>query len=323
MNEARANGVKIDWGQGAAPKPQFLGLRSFEGYDLAELVARIDWTPFFQTWELAGKFPAILEDPVVGEAARSLFDDARAMLQRIIGEKWLTARATIGFFPANSVNEDVEVYTDDTRTELRDTFHFLRQQMPKSDGRPNLCLADFIAPKSSGLKDYLGGFVVTAGVGIEKKLAEFKAMNDDYSDILLKSLADRLAEAFAERLHERVRKEFWAYSPDEDLPNDQLIGEAYQGIRPAPGYPACPDHSEKLALFALLDAERTAGVELTESFAMLPTAAVSGFYFSHPQSQYFGIGRIGRDQVEDYAKRRGVSVEQAERWLAPNLGYLR
>ena len=323
MAEARAHGVKIDWAQGAAPKPKFLGLRTFEDYDLAELVARIDWTPFFQTWELAGKYPAILEDAVVGEAARSLFADARVMLQRIIGEKWLTARATIGFFPANSINEDVEVYTDDSRTELRDTFHFLRQQMPKSDGRANLCLADFIAPKSSGVKDYIGGFVVTAGVGIEKKLAEFKAKHDDYSDILLKSLADRLAEAFAERMHERVRKEFWGYAAAEDLPNDALIAEEYQGIRPAPGYPACPDHSEKRALFNLLEAEKTAGVELTESFAMLPTAAVSGFYFSHPQSQYFGIGRIGRDQVVDYAKRRGVSVEQAERWLAPNLGYLR
>ena len=243
------------------------------------------------------------------------------MLERVVAEKWLTARAVIGLFPANSVDDDIEVYTDESRRDVRTRFHFLRQQMIKNSARANFSLADFVAPKATGVADYLGGFAVTAGVGIEKKVAEFEAAHDDYNSILLKALADRLAEAFAERMHERMRKKFWGYAADENLDNDSMIHEDYQGIRPAPGYPACPDHSEKSILFDLLDAPANAGITLTESFAMLPAAAVSGFYFSHPRSQYFGIGKIGRDQVEDYAARKGVSLEQAERWLALNLGY--
>ncbi len=321
LDDARAHGFKPAWAEYAPPKPNFLGVRTLADYDLAELTTRIDWTPFFRTWELAGRHPEILEDSKVGEAARNLFNDAQAMLQRIVGEHWLTANAVFGFFPANAVGDDVEIYADDDRGKVLTTAHFLRQQMAKSEGRINHCLADFVAPRESGVADYIGAFAVTAGLGIESKLAEFKAAHDDYSGIMLQALADRLAEAFAERLHERVRKEFWGYAPDEDFDNDALIKETYAGIRPAPGYPACPDHSEKPSLFALLDAEANAGIKLTESFAMLPGASVSGFYFSHPESQYFGIGRIGRDQVADYAERRGVSVEQAERWLAPSLGY--
>lgn len=316
---ARANGFTDDWSAYDPAEPAFTGLKVFEDYDLAELVSRIDWTPFFRTWELAGTYPTIMDDPKVGEAARNLKADADAMLQKIVGEKWLTARAVIGFFPANSVGDDVEVYDDDGK--IVTTLNFLRQQMKKDAGRPNFCLADFVAPKDSGKTDYVGGFAVTAGIGIESKLAEFKAAHDDYSDILLKALADRLAEAFAERMHERVRKEFWAYAPGEDLSNDDLIHEKYRGIRPAPGYPGCPDHTEKRKLFDLLQAEKNTGIELTESFAMTPTAAVSGFYFAHPDSQYFGLGRISKDQVEDYARRKGQDLETTERWLAPNLVY--
>jgi 5-methyltetrahydrofolate--homocysteine methyltransferase len=321
LAEARANGFSGDWTSYIPPTPSFLGVQTFDSYDLAELTSYIDWTPFFRTWELAGKYPDILDDPTVGSAARELFKDAQAMLQRLVGEQWLTARATFGFFPANAVGDDVEVYTDESRQTVRTTVHFLRQQMSKSAGRTNYCLADFVAPKDSGAADFIGGFAVTAGLGIEDKLAEFKATHDDYSGIMLQALADRLAEAFAERLHERVRKEFWGYAPDENLDSEAMIKEAYHGIRPAPGYPACPDHSEKPELFRLLDAEKNAGIKLTESFAMLPGASVSGYYFSHPESQCFGLGRIGRDQVADYAERRGVSVEQAERWLSPNLAY--
>ncbi|MSO65764.1 MAG: methionine synthase, partial [Alphaproteobacteria bacterium] len=281
------------------------------------------WTPFFRTWELQGRYPEILRDNVVGEAARHLFDDARAMLKRLVAERWLSARAAIGFFPANAIGDDVELYSEDGRQHVRAVVHFLRQQMVRTDERPNFCLADFVAPKSSGVADYVGGFVVTAGIGIERKLAEFKAQHDDYSDILLKALADRLAEAFAERLHERVRKEFWGYAKDERLDNGALIREEYRGIRPAPGYPACPDHSEKVGLFELLDAERNTGVSLTESFAMWPASSVSGYYFAHPDAQYFGVARIGKDQVEDYARRRGVTLEQAQKWLAANLAYER
>jgi 5-methyltetrahydrofolate--homocysteine methyltransferase len=319
--QARENGFKADWARYSPPRPSFLGVRKLEDYDLAELTTRIDWTPFFRTWELAGRYPDLLDDAKIGEAARGLYNDARAMLQKIIGEHWLTAQGVFGFFPANAVGDDVEIYADDSRTKVLTTVHFLRQQMTKSEGRTNYCLADFVAPKETGVADYIGAFAVTAGLRIEEKLAEFKRAHDDYSGIMLQALADRLAEAFAERLHERVRKEFWGYAPDEALDNDALIKEAYIGIRPAPGYPACPDHSEKPALFQLLDAEDNAGIKLTESFAMLPGASVSGFYFSHPESQYFGIGKIGRDQVADYAARRGVSVQQAERWLSPSLGY--
>ena len=324
LAQTRAAKVRIDWAGAAPPKPSFLGLQVFNAYPLSELVARIDWTPFFQTWELAGNYPAILEDEKVGEAARQLFQDTKAMLARIVEEKWLTAKGVFGFFPANAVgDDDVELYTDESREVVSTTFRFLRQQMKKSGPRANFCLADFVAPKESGVPDYLGGFAVTSGHGIEERLSAFERAHDDFSSILLKSLADRLAEAFAERLHERVRKEFWAYAPDEDFENAALIKEVYRGIRPAPGYPACPDHSEKTILFNLLEAPARAGIRLTEGFSMLPGASVSGFYFAHEEAQYFGVGRIGRDQVKDYAARKGVGVTQAEAWLASNLAYAR
>ncbi|MEN8218838.1 MAG: methionine synthase [Pseudomonadota bacterium] len=316
LQQARANKLALNWNE-APPKPTFLGLKVFEDYSLEELRQRIDWTPFFRAWELAGRYPQILEDEKVGAEARILYKDAQAMLDQIIKEKWLTARAVIGFFPANSVNDDdIEVYSDDNRTEVKTVLHHIRQQMPKK-GKPNLCLADMIAPK--GIADYIGAFAVTAGIGIDEHVARFEQDHDDHSSILLKALADRLAEAFAERLHERVRKEFWAYAPDEDFSNAELIKESYRGIRPAPGYPACPDHTEKATLWALIQPEKNAGIQLTESFAMFPTAAVSGWYFSHPEAQLFGTGKIEKDQVEDYAKRKGMT--EAERWLAPILGY--
>jgi len=323
LAEARKAAHSIDWSETTPTVPSFLGLQAFEDYDLAELTTRIDWTPFFRTWELAGTYPKILDDKVVGDAAKSLFNDAQAMLQRLIGEQWLRASGVIGFFPANAVGDDIEIYTDESRSEVRTIIPFVRQQMAKTSGRANFCLADFIAPKETGIADYIGGFAVTAGLDIEKKLEEFAATHDDYSDILLKALADRLAEAFAERLHERVRKEFWGYGAQEELSNDEMIKEEYLGIRPAPGYPACPDHSTKPQLFELLSASEKASIDLTESFAMMPASSVSGYYFAHPSAQYFGIGKIGKDQVSDYARRRNVSVEQAEKWLAPNLNYAR
>ncbi len=325
LASARANRTKIDWDAHVPQKPQALGLTVFEDYDLAELTRTIDWTPFFQTWELAGKYPQILEDPIVGKSARSLYNDAQAMLQQLIGEKWLTAKAVIGFWPANAVGDDIELYTDETRAEVLTTLHTLRQQMPRDTNRdkprPNAALADFIAPKDTGIADYIGGFAVTAGIGIESKLVEYEREHDDYKSILLKALADRLAESFAERMHQRARKEFWGYAPDENLTNDELIAEHYAGIRPAPGYPACPDHTEKALLWSLLDAEKNAGVKLTESFAMWPAASVSGLYFAHPQAAYFGLGKIEQDQVEDYARRKNMPVKDMERWLSPNLNY--
>jgi len=318
---ARDNAAQVGWDDYSPTRPQFLGTKVFDDYDLAELANFIDWTPFFRTWELAGTYPQILEDDVVGETAKGLFADAQAMLQRIIGEKWLTAKAVIGFWPAGREGDDICLYADDQRRDITSTIHCLRQQVAKREGRSNDCLADFVAPAAGGVADYMGGFAVTAGHGIETKLAEFEAEHDDYSGIMLKALADRLAEAFAERMHQRVRMEFWGYASDEALDNEALIREQYQGIRPAPGYPACPDHSEKPELFNLLGAEQAAGISLTESMAMVPTAAVSGYYFAHPDARYFGVAKIGRDQVEDYATRRGISVEEAERWLAPNLAY--
>ena len=320
---ARRNRLVIGWTAQEPPRPNVYGLQAFDDYDLADIAACIDWTPFFRTWELKGTYPAILDDAKVGEAARGLLGDARVMLESIIADGWLRARGVVGLFPANADGDDVEVYTDETRGAVAARFHFLRQQMKRREGRANLCLADFVAPKESGRADTIGGFAVTAGLGIEEMVSEFEAAHDDYSIILLKALADRLAEAFAERLHQRVRREFWGYAAAEDLDNDALIAEAYQGIRPAPGYPACPDHGEKRALFDLLEAEKNASVTLTESFAMLPAAAVAGFYFAHPEASYFGVGRIARDQVADYAKRKGVPVAQAEKWLAPNLAYER
>ncbi len=317
LEAARANAFKIDWQAYTPPKPAITGTRVFAEYPLHELIERIDWTPFFRAWELAGNYPAILEDPVVGDSARKLYADARKMLDRIVREKWLTAKGVVTFWPCRRDGDDVVLYSDETRTKEISRLYFLRQQIEKRAPRANMCLADFISPEA----DWIGGFAVTAGHGIEEHLKRFKADHDDYSDILLKALADRLAEAFAERLHERVRKTLWGYAPDEALTNDELTREKYRGIRPAPGYPACPDHSQKPELFRLLNAGQNAGITLTESFAMIPTSAVSGYYFAHPDAQYFGVARIGRDQLEDYARRRGVSIEQAEKWLRPNIGY--
>jgi 5-methyltetrahydrofolate--homocysteine methyltransferase len=319
LEQARANALQTDWSSYAPPVPSMLGLKVFNDYPLAEIAAHIDWTPFFQAWELHGRYPKILDDEVVGVEARKLFKDAQDMLKRIIDEKWLGASAVIGLFPANRVGDDIEIYSDESRSQVAMTYHALRQQMEKPPGRPNMCLADFVAPQ--GIKDYLGAFAVTTGTGIDARVAEFEKNHDDYSAIMLKALADRLAEAFAELLHQRVRREFWGYAKDEALSNEDLIEEKYRGIRPAPGYPACPEHSEKGPLFDLLKAPENAGITLTESYAMLPTAAVSGFYFSHPQSSYFAVAKIERDQVEDYAKRKGWDMQTAERWLAPNLGY--
>ncbi|MDR2013957.1 MAG: methionine synthase [Rhodanobacter sp.] len=321
LDSARAQRFDGAWSDYKAPTPRKPGLTVFDDYPLAELVQYIDWSPFFNTWELAGRFPAILEDATVGAQARELYSDARAMLARIVAEKWITARAVIGLWPAVSVGDDVEVFANADDDASIATLHFLRQQADKPTDRADFCLADFIAPKASGPQDWIGGFAVTVGIGIESHLARFERDHDDYSAILLKALADRLAEAFAERMHARARCEFWGYASDETLDNDALIAEKYRGIRPAPGYPACPDHTEKATLFALLDATKHTGIELTESFAMYPAASVSGLYFAHPRSQYFVLGRIDREQVEDYARRKGWTLTQAERWLAPNLGY--
>ena len=332
--DARANAVKTDWANYTPPKPQVLAAAPssspaggegniivFNDYPLAELVERIDWTPFFRSWELAGKFPAILTDEIVGEECTKLYADAQAMLQKIVAEKWIQAKAIIGFFPANRSGDDIVLYTDESRTQPLTTLHNLRMQMERNGQQANFCLSDFVAPVESGKADWLGAFAVSAGFGIEAHMQAFRAQHDDYSAIMLEALCDRFAEALAERMHERVRKEFWGYAAAETLDNDAMIAEQYQGIRPAPGYPACPDHTEKGTLWQLLDVEAQIGMKITESFAMYPAASVSGWYFSHPESRYFGIGRIARDQVEDYAKRKGMTLEQAERWLAPVLGY--
>lgn len=317
LAKARAQRFDGNWAQYEPPAPRRPGLHVLDDYPLADLVGVIDWTPFFQAWELAGKYPAILTDEIVGTQASELYRDARAMLKRIVDERWLTAKAVFGLWPANSVGDDVHLTTEEGPAVL----HFLRQQVDKPVERPDFCLADFIAPADSGRQDWIGAFAVTAGIGIDPHVARFEADHDDYNAILLKALADRLAEALAERLHQQVRTDYWGYQPDEALDNDALIAEQYSGIRPAPGYPACPEHSEKATLFRLLDAENNADMQLTESFAMLPTAAVSGYYFSHPQSQYFVVGRVTREQVGDYAKRKGVERAQVERWLASNLDY--
>lgn len=318
LEAARANAAQVSFDSYQPKQPEFLGTKVFDDYPLEDLVPTIDWTPFFRTWELAGNYPAILNDAVVGESARNLFADAKAMLKQIVDEKWLTAKGVIGFWPAARTGDDVQLYTDENRNNPLSTVHFLRQQVSKRAGRANDCLADFVAPHD-GPNDWMGGFVVTAGHGIDEHVARFKANHDDYNEILLKALADRLAEAFAEHMHQRVRKEFWGYASDESLSNEDLIKERYKGIRPAPGYPACPDHSEKVELFNLLDATEQVGVTLTNSYAMLPTAAVSGYYFAHPEAHYFGVGKLGKDQLEDYANRRGASLDTAERWLRPNL----
>jgi len=322
LAQARANKFSADWSHYKVTQPAFTGLKVFDDYPLAELVRYIDWSPFFKTWELSGRFPQILDDATVGGEATRLYDDANAMLKRIVSERWLRARAVIGFFPANTVNDDdIELYTDESRSAVRTVIHTLRQQIVHRGDAPDFALADFIAPQDTGIGDYIGAFAVTTGIGIEERIAAFEADHDDYNSIMLKALADRLAEAFAERMHERVRQEFWGYTPAESLSNEELIREEYRGIRPAPGYPACPDHTEKAILWDLIDPAGNAGMTLTESFAMLPTASVSGMYFAHPEARYFGIGKIGRDQVEDYARRKGMSISETERWLAPVLGY--
>jgi 5-methyltetrahydrofolate--homocysteine methyltransferase len=316
---ARKNAPKFDWTSYVPPKPTFIGTRTFKDFSVQELVPYIDWTPFFQTWELAGKFPAILDDAKVGEAARALYKDAQAMLAQIVDDKWLGAEAVVGFWPANADGDDILVFGDEARAQPVSVLHTLRQQLSRREGRANVALSDFIGPR--GTADYVGAFLVTAGIGEDEIAARYKAAHDDYSAIMIKALADRLAEAFAERMHQLVRKELWGFAPEEDLSNADLIAEKYRGIRPAPGYPAQPDHTEKATLFSLLEAEEHTGVKLTESFAMWPGAAVCGLYFSHPDSHYFGVGKIERDQVEAYARRKGWSVIEAERWLMPILNY--
>jgi len=319
---ARANAAKLDWDSYTPTKPTFTGVRGFTSYDVAELIPYIDWTPFFSTWEFKGRFPALLDDPERGAAAKTLYDDARGMLDRIVAERWFTPKAAIGFWPANAVGDDIALYTGESRKERLATLHTLRQQLPRQGARPNLALADFVAPEGSGKADYVGAFVVTAGAEEAKISARYARANDDYGSIMVKALADRIVEAFAERMHERVRREFWGYAASETFAPQQLIGEPYQGVRPAPGYPAQPDHSEKATLFRLLSAER-AGVKLTETFAMSPPSTICGLYLAHPEAHYFGVSKVERDQVEDYARRKGVSVAEMERWLAPVLNYVR
>ncbi|MBE7243530.1 MAG: B12-binding domain-containing protein, partial [Actinomycetospora chiangmaiensis] len=321
LAKARANAFKVDWSGYKPTKPGFTGTRVYGSYEVADLVPYIDWTPFLQTYEFKGRFPAILDDPEQGPAARALFEDAQAMLKQIVEERWFNPKAVIGFWPANSVGDDIRLYTGESRQETLATFHGLRQQLSKRDGRPNTCLSDFVAPEGTGIADYVGGFVVTAGLE-EVRIAErFERANDDYRAILVKALADRIAEAFAERMHERVRKEFWGYAPDERFTPDDLVHEKYDGIRPAPGYPAQPDHTEKTTLFDLLKAESRIGVKLTESYAMWPGSSVSGIYIGHPDAHYFGVAKVERDQVEDYAARKDMDVREVERWLGPILNY--
>lgn len=324
IEEARAECYKIDLGQVVATPPSFIGTRIFDHYPLEELVPYIDWTPFFHTWELRGTYPRIFEDASVGTEAKSLFDDAQALMNRIIKEKLLTARAVVGFWPAYAEGDDIVIDAPDHArfaASGKVTIHTLRQQAEKVKGDPYYALSDFIAPKGSGIQDYFGGFAVTAGIGTDELVQRFEKVHDDYNGIMVKALADRFAEAFAERMHELVRTELWGYAKNEGLTNADLIKEKYQGIRPAPGYPACPDHTEKRTLFDLLEAEKNVDMHLTESFAMYPASSVSGFYFSHPESRYFALGKIGKDQVEDYAIRKGLSLEDTERWLGPNLAY--
>jgi 5-methyltetrahydrofolate--homocysteine methyltransferase len=322
LAEARHHGFKTDWTDYTPPQPAFLGRRELIEYDLRAIARYIDWGPFFQTWELSGAYPKILDDAVVGKHARELLAEGEAMLERIIAEKWLTANGVYALYPANSVNDgdDIEIYADEARERVLMTWHNLRQQTVKPADRFNWCMGDFVAPKGAGVRDYIGAFCVTAGLGIEERVHAFERAHDDYNAIMLKALADRLAEAFAEALHERVRKEFWGYAAGEALSNDDLIRERYRGIRPAPGYPACPDHTEKGALFELLRAPEV-GITLTESFAMWPASSVSGFYLSHPQSTYFAVGKVGKDQIESYAARKGMPVPEVERWLAAHLAY--
>jgi 5-methyltetrahydrofolate--homocysteine methyltransferase len=322
LAQARKNKVQINWQEYTIPRPTFVGVREWIDFPLETLRQYIDWTPFFQTWMLSGRYPEILHDKTVGTEAQKLFADANRMLDEVIKARSLKANAVAAFYPANSTEtDDVNLYPSETDTTPFTQLHFLRQQNKKAPGLPNFCLSDFIAPESSGKRDYIGLFAVTAGIGLETLTEKYKRVHDDYAEIMVKALADRLAEAFAEYLHERVRRELWAYAPHEQLSNADLIAEKYRGIRPAPGYPACPDHTEKRTLFELLQAEKTAGILLTESYAMYPAASVSGYYFAHPAAKYFGLGKIGKDQIEEYAARKGMTTQEVEKWLAPNLNY--
>ena len=321
LAKARANALELDWSGYRPTRPSFHGARTFESYDLGELARYIDWTPFFQTWELKGRYPALLDDPKQGAAARALFDDAQAMLKRIVDEKWFAPKAVVGFWPAKRTGDDVALFATEADPAPLATLYTLRQQIARRDGRPNLALADFVAPASSGVQDYVGAFVVTAGIENDAIAERFAHANDDYSSILVKALADRFAEAFAEAMHARVRRELWGYAPDEAFAPEDLAAEPYAGIRPAPGYPAQPDHTEKATLFRLLDAERRIGVKLTESFAMWPASSVAGLYIAHPEAHYFGVAKVERDQVDDYAARKGMAVAEVERWLGPVLNY--
>jgi len=321
LDDARKNQLQIDWEKSDIAQPKLTGIETISDYSLEELKSRIDWSPFFAAWEIKGKYPQVLKDEKYGEEAKKLFYEANDMLDEIVEKNLLTARAVFGILPANSVGDDIEIFTDISRDHVTEVVHTLRQQSVKTNQRPNLAMADFIAPKLAKKEDYIGMFVVTAGIGVDTMVKTYEAEHDDYRAIMIKSLADRLAEAFAESLHERIRKEFWGYAASEKLSNDELITEKYQGIRPAPGYPSCPDHSEKTTIFNILDAENEIGVKLTENFAMYPAASVSGYYFAHPDAQYFGVGKIDRDQVKDYARRKGVDIATAEKWLAPSLSY--
>ncbi|MFQ5631971.1 MAG: vitamin B12 dependent-methionine synthase activation domain-containing protein, partial [bacterium] len=321
LADARKNRIQVDWENTDITPPKKPGITVLKNYALAKIRKYIDWSPFFIAWEMSGRFPEILEHPELGIEARKLFDDANKLLDRVITEKLLRANGVFGLFPANAVGDDIEIYADENRSEVLTVLHTLRQQAQKTGGQPNRALADYIAQKESGVKDYIGCFAVTAGIGIENAVAGFEKEHDDYNSIMLKALADRLAEAFAEMLHEKIRKDYWGYTADENFKNEGLIKERYTGIRPAPGYPACPDHTEKRALFDLLEVEKNAGIHLTQSFAMHPAASVSGIYFAHPEAKYFALGKISKDQVRDYAKRKGMAVDEVERWLSPNLGY--
>jgi 5-methyltetrahydrofolate--homocysteine methyltransferase len=322
LEKARRNNLKTDWNKIKIVKPETPGVTIFKNFPLETLRKYIDWTPFFLTWEMKGKYPAIFESDKYGAEAKKLFDDANKLLDKIISDKLLQANGVFGLFPANTVGyDDIEIYTDDERKGVKRVLHTIRSQTPKSDGLPNLALSDFVAPKESEVKDYIGAFAVTAGIGIEKLIDKFEKEHDDYNSIMVKALADRLAEAFAEHLHEVVRKKYWAYSPEEKFSNDELVKESYRGIRPAPGYPAQPDHTEKLIIFDLLDVEKNTGIILTENLAMYPAASVSGLFFAHPESKYFNVGKIGKDQVLDYHRRKGMSLEEVEKWLSPILNY--
>jgi 5-methyltetrahydrofolate--homocysteine methyltransferase len=321
IETARQRHFQTDWKSQEICEPQVTGIQSFSDYPIDELIEWIDWTPFFQAWELKGRYPQIFDDTKVGVEAKKLFHDGQYLLEKIISQKWLTARAVIGIFPANAIGDDIELFTDDSREHQLTIVHTLRQQSDKPDKRANIALSDFIAPRESGRSDYLGIFALTAGIGMKEAVKRFEVDHDDYQAILLQALGDRLAEAFAERMHLRVRKEFWGYARDEDLSNEAVIREQYRGIRPAPGYPACPDHSEKRTIFNILSVEEKIGMWLTESFAMDPASSVCGYYFAHPQAKYFGVGKIARDQLADYARRKGVDLGLMEKWLAANLSY--